>query len=197
MWLHASVFLMPCKAVSTAFFLPLEPGGTNSSFRLMTTNEYDFFDTISPMAYAKRGFIKEGELLTFDPGEVFGIRCAGPSRHVDIFDISKSEANIYIAEITDESNYSLSVDDTERHLLTVLNETAEFDDKSTVVFLLFSHFSEPATESYAPTHRNECFEFRGRYEFVKAAHGWVLLHFDRVVHIKPLRDFWDRFENDE
>ena len=191
----ASRFCFLFRAVSV---LISRPWSRKRGFTIgftMSESEYNFFDTVSSQFYAKRGFIKDGELLMADPGPVLGLRCHSRPVSMDIFEVGESEGN-YIAYISNKEDNCLSVEDTEIHLLRVLDENEEFSDKNSVVFYIFAPFSEESDDEYTPLHKNQCFEFRGRYEFFKAVHGWVLLRFDRVVHIYPQAGFCDLLNDD-
>ena len=194
MWLHASVSIYS-KQFSVLISRPWSRKRGSTIVFTMSESEYNFFDSVSHQSYAKRGFIKDGELLMADPSPVFGLRSHCCPVSMDIFDIGESEGN-YIAYMSNEENYLLSVEDTEKHLLIVLNENETFCDKNTVAFYIFAPFSEETNDEYIPSHKNECYEFRGRYEFINTVRGWVLYKFDRVVHIDPPTDFRDLLNDD-
>ena len=137
----------------------------------------DFEKGLSRQKYEDRGFLKDGELVV-KPEEVIGLNNEiGSHDSDDTWSFNHNDDNNFIV-ITDDD--TLTASDIEEHLMEYIKRGSDSRRKE-ATFFVFNHFHEDDIKF--PIHGNSCFEFKGKFVFVKAVKGWVWLSYDKVIHV--------------
>lgn len=147
------------------------------------SNQQDSFDvTISTETYMHRGFIKDGELVRSSES-LLGL--SGQSKdfiqHENGWNVSVYPENVLIAGI--DAGEELSKEEIEKGLLGFLTDNTSKLDSSWAIIYAFNMFRDE--DAKCPPHRNNCVEFKGCFEFIKAEKGWVLVKYSRAIYFPP------------
>ena len=144
-----------------------------------------FKHSVTREFYYNRGLIKVGDLVS-DPEKIFfeDVRLSenqsieSESGKINIFrsDFEHS-CDCGVCVLTDQD---MSFEDIETYLLGAIKRNPGTFDSEKVTIYVFNLFEDSETK-YLGTDR--FYEFKGRFAFVNAMRGWVLLKYNKALHL--------------